>query len=95
MKPVQPTTIINVDDTAFDVAKMSPEVQQMIAYYDDWRQREVDLTSDLLMARNALKSIQGELLEKIQAERAEALKKAEALGIIPSATEPSTSTTEE
>lgn len=94
MQQVQPTSTINVDDAAFDVSKMSAEVQQMVAYYDDWRQQEVDTTSKLLMIRGALQNLQTQLLEKIQADRAEALKKAEALGIIPAANEASASPTE-
>lgn len=84
---IQQTTTVNVDETVFQVDKMSAEVQQMIAYFDDWRQKEADATSELLMIRAALKDIQATLLETIQKERAEALKKAEALGIIPASTE--------
>lgn len=92
---IQPTLTINVDDAVFQVDKMSPGVQSMIAYFDDWRQKEANTTSELLMIRAALKDIQASLLETIQQERAEALKKAEALGIIPPSTETSDDTTEE
>lgn len=80
---IEPTTTITVDNVVFDVSKMSAEVQQMVAYFDAWRQEEIDLTSRVLMTRGALRDLQNSLLETIQKERAEALKKAEALGIIP------------
>lgn len=81
---ITPTTTVTIDDSAFQVEKMSPEVQQMIAYFDDWRQREADTTSELLMIRAGLKDLQSTIYDTIQKERAEALKRAEALGIVPS-----------
>jgi hypothetical protein len=65
---LEPTTIINVDSSSFEVSKMSAEVQQMIKYFDDWRQKEVDLTSNLLMVRGAIRDIQNTLLETITKE---------------------------
>jgi nucleotide-binding universal stress UspA family protein len=81
--PVQPTTTLNVDQAVYEVAKMSPEIQQMVRYFDEWRQVEADKTSEILMARNALQNLQNQLLATIQKEREEAVKKAEALGVIP------------
>lgn len=88
MTPVQPTLTIAIDDAVYEVAKMSPQVQQMVAYFDDWRQKEADLTSEVLLVRGALRDLQNTLLQTIQAERAEAQKKAEALGLIPPKDEP-------
>jgi hypothetical protein len=86
--PVQPTTTINVDNAVFDVSKMSPEIQQMVRYFDEWRQNEADATSQVLMARNALQNLQNTLLQAIQKERDEAAKKAEALGLTAPAPAP-------
>lgn len=91
MQPVQPTTTITIDTSTFDVSLMSQEVQTMVAYFDDWRQQEVDATSKLLMVRSALEQIQRTLLETIQKERNEALTKAQALGIIPAEAQEATS----
>lgn len=88
MTPVQPTLTIAIDDAVYEVAKMSPQVQQMVAYFDDWRQKEADLTSEVLLVRGALRDLQNTLLQTIQTERAEAQKKAEALGLIPPKDEP-------
>lgn len=92
MQTVTPTTTITVDGSTFDVAQMSAEVQQMVTYFDDWRQQEAVATSKLLMVRSALRDIQNTLLETIQKERSEALKKAQALGIIPPAADTDTQT---
>lgn len=85
MAKIQATTTVNVDGSVYEVSKMSPDVQQMISLLDDWRQEEADYTSKILMARGALKDLQQTLLSTIQAERKAALEKAEALGLIPSA----------
>lgn len=63
---VEKTQTITMDNESFDVTSLSAEVQQMVAYLDDWRQREVDLTSNLLMVRGALRDLQNALVEQIQ-----------------------------
>lgn len=72
MQAVQPTTTITIDDAVFEVSSMSPQVQSMIQYLDDWRQKEVEATSSLLVVRGALANLQNELLATIQKERADA-----------------------
>lgn len=72
MTQVQQTTTITIDDAVYEVANMSANVQQMVQYLDDWRQREVDTTSELLMIRGALRDLQNTLLAAIQTEQAEA-----------------------
>ena len=69
MIAIQPTLTINVDGVIFEVSKMSTEVQQQIQYLDEWRQREMDISSDLLMVRGALRNLQDNLLVTIQKER--------------------------
>lgn len=69
MEPVQKTTSITLDDTTVEVSSLSPQIQQMVAYFDDWRQKETNLTSELLMVRGALRNIQNELLTALQAEK--------------------------
>lgn len=65
---VEKTTTITLDNKSFEVAQMSPEVQQMVAYLDEWRQREVDQTSELLLVRGALRDLQNALAQQIQAD---------------------------
>lgn len=72
MTQVQQTTTITIDDAVYEVASMGANIQQMVQYLDDWRQREVDTTSELLMIRGALRDIQNTLLAAIQAEQADA-----------------------
>lgn len=68
MIQVPPTTTITFDDKVFEVAKMSKEIQQLITYFDDWRQREQELASDLMMVRSAQRDLQNTLLAQVQEE---------------------------
>lgn len=85
MLNVTPTTTITIDNTEFAVDKMSSQVQQMVVYFDAWRQRELEATSELLMVRGGLKDLQASLLTTIQEERKQAMEKAEAMGLLPTA----------
>lgn len=69
MQAVQPTLTITIDDQSFEVASTSEQVRQMVAYMDDWRQKEVDQSSELLMTRNALVNVQNTLLTTIRQEQ--------------------------
>lgn len=94
MPLVQPTQTIAIDNSMYEVSKMSPNVQQMVVFLDEWRQKEVDVNSELLMIRGALRDLQNTLLQTIQRDRAEALAKAEAMGILPPTFEETTISTE-
>ena len=85
MPQVQQTLTITIDDTIFEVANMSPEVQSAVMYMDEWRQKEADLTSKLLMVRAALNDVQNTLLKTIQAEAAAANQVAEVAEPAPAA----------
>lgn len=67
---IQPTTTINIDDMVFQVEDASDEVKQLVAFFDDWREREANTTSELVLVRAALKELQATLLATIQAEEA-------------------------
>ena len=66
---VEKTLTVTIDETSYVVANMSEPVKQLISYMDDWRQKEADTTSDLLMVRSALRDIQNSLMTTINAEK--------------------------
>lgn len=70
MPTVQKTVTITVDNTTYEVANMSADIQQLVVYLDEWRQEEADQTSALLKTRAALNDIQNTMLTTIQNERA-------------------------
>ena len=71
MATIQPTLTIAIDDKTFDVTDMSPAVQRLVSFLDDWRQDEADQVSALLKTQSALRDIQNELLTTIQGDLAE------------------------
>lgn len=91
--PIQKTLTVTVDDAIYTVEKMSPQIKDMIALMDEWRQREVDMNVELAMVRGALRDIQNQLLLAIRKEREEAIARAQAMGIVP-ATQPANETGE-
>lgn len=73
MKQLPPTTTLAIDDkTTFEISKMSPEIQQLVEFYDDWRQQEQERISDLNMVRAALRDLQQQLTVRVQEELAQA-----------------------
>lgn len=78
MPLVQPTTTLNVDNQAYSVEKMSPQIQQLVGMFDEWRQKEVDAQSELLLLRAALRDLQRELYSTVTTERDAAIKAASA-----------------
>lgn len=81
---IQQTTSITIDEATFEVADLSPEIQQMVQYLDDWRQKEANTTSSLLMIRGALRDIQNTLLTAIQKSQSEVATDAATGGQVPS-----------
>ena len=69
MAKIQPTLTITIDDQSFEVAAMSPEVQQMVQFLDDWRQDEADQVSQLVKTRGALRDIQNSMVAQIEKEK--------------------------
>jgi aryl carrier-like protein len=72
MAKIQETVTVTIDEQSYEVAALSDGAKQMIAMMDEWRQKEADVTSDLLMARAAIRDIQNTLLATIKAEVAPA-----------------------
>jgi len=73
MITIEPTKTIQLtEDTLVEVANCSDAVKQLVVYLDDWRQKEVDLTSDLLRTRAALNDLRNSLIQQFQAELQEA-----------------------
>lgn len=85
MPKVQETKTLNIDNVAYAVEKMSPQLQQLVALMDEWRQEEADLSSKVTMVRSALQNVQNAIYNTINQEREAAMKKAKDLGLLPGA----------
>lgn len=68
MAKIQETVTVNIDDKSYEVSQFGDNIKQMIALMDEWRQKDADLTSELLMVRAAIRDIQNTILSNINAE---------------------------
>lgn len=71
MTKIQETLSVTIDEQTYNVADLSQNTQQLIRMMDSWRQKDADLTDDLLMVRAALRDIQNTLLTTIKDEVAQ------------------------
>lgn len=62
MPQIQKTITLTHEDKVYDVEHMSDEVKSLVVYIDEWRQKEQDLTGELIMVRAALRDIQNNLI---------------------------------
>lgn len=68
MAKIQETVTVSVDEQQYNVADLSDNVKQMIGMMDEWRQKDADLTSEVLMARAAIRDIQNTILAALKEE---------------------------
>ena len=48
MPKIQNTTTVTIEDKSYDVADLIENVQQSIALMDEWRQKDADLSGDII-----------------------------------------------
>lgn len=69
MPQIAKTTTITLDNNSYEVASMSDEAKSLVTYIDEWRQKEMDLSGELLLVRAALRDIQTTLAENIKLQQ--------------------------
>lgn len=67
---VEPVRVINVENRTYDVASLPQQCQTLVAFYNEWRQKEADLKSELLLTQAAVREISREIVQTIQVENA-------------------------
>lgn len=65
---VEEIKIVNVDEVPYNVDDMSDTVKQLVAFYNEWRQKEADIKSDLLLAQAGMRDISREIILTIRGE---------------------------
>ncbi len=68
MAKIQETINVTIDEKTYEVASLSDNTKQMIGLMDEWRQKDADMTNDILMVRAAIRDIQNTLLATIKEE---------------------------
>lgn len=69
------TKIVTIDDKPRSVEDLPTQVQQLVKFYDDWKQRELDCRSALLLAQTGMRALANEIagaVKKADDEAAEA-----------------------
>lgn len=90
MATVQPVTTLNIDGNTLQVADLSARVQQLVAVYNDWNQKNADAQSELAMIQAALNDLSRQIIVQIKADSDAAA--AAASDTAPATTDTSTST---
>lgn len=58
---VEETKLVTIDNQKLAVEELPEEAQKLIPFYDDWKQRELELRSHLLMAQTAMQGIANQI----------------------------------
>ena len=66
---VEPITIINVDDVPHAVSDMSDDVKRLVEFYNEWRQKESDIKSELLLVQAGQRDLSREIISTIRREK--------------------------
>lgn len=60
------TETVTMGDLTFNVVDLPDDLQRSVASLDEWRQREHDISSDLLMVQVALQSMYQSITTRLQ-----------------------------
>ena len=63
---VEKTVSITIGEQTTNVVDLKPEVVQLIDLFDEWRQREADTASELVLVRSALQQLQSQIVAAVQ-----------------------------
>ena len=75
------TKIVTIDEKPRAVETLPEQARQLVRFYDDWKQRELEARSNLLMAQTAMRALANDIaavVAKADAEAAEAAAPTEA-----------------
>lgn len=55
------TKVVTIDDRTIAVDELPVQAQQLVAFYDDWKQRELEMRSQLMAMQSAMKHIANQI----------------------------------
>ncbi len=71
---VEETKVVTIDDQTLAVDTLPDNVQQLVAFYDDWKQREMDLRSELMAMQAAMRTMQQQIAQAVKTSQEAAAK---------------------
>lgn len=72
MAKVEDVKVLNIDETPYAVDAMSDEVQAQVALFNEWNQRDADLSNELAMVRAAKNDLSRRIILQVRQEKEEA-----------------------
>jgi len=73
MKKPEPITTVNVDGKPYNVADLTPGIQELVEVYFDWQVQELEARNSLLQISCAKNDLSRQIIQQIQAaEKAKA-----------------------
>jgi len=64
------TRVVSIGDRTIAVTELPERAQQLVAYYDDWKQRELDARSHLLSLQIAMQGITHQIAQAVEEDAA-------------------------
>jgi hypothetical protein len=72
---IKPTEHIKIDERKISVAELPEAAKRLIPFYDDWRRKEIEVRSQLLMVQNAMSALANQIaivVKKVEEDEATA-----------------------
>jgi hypothetical protein len=67
------TKVVNIEERVIAVDSLPKQAKNLVDFYDDWKQRELDARSEMMMAATAMKAIANQIAQiVVEAEQAAA-----------------------
>jgi len=66
---VEAISIINVDEVPYAVSDMSEDVKRLVEFYNEWRQKESDIKSELMLVQAGQRDLSREIITTIRREK--------------------------
>ena len=69
-RKVEDVKVLNIDETPYAVDTLSEAVQDMVAVFNGWNQKDADLTDELTMVRSAKNELSRRIILQVREDMA-------------------------
>jgi len=74
MPKAEDIKVLNIDEVPYAVDSMSETVQQMVAVFNEWNQKEADAQDAFMLVRAAKNDLSRQIINQVRTEKEEAEK---------------------
>ena len=61
------TKVVTIEERSLAVDTLPAEAQQLVAFYDDWKERELNARSEMMMAQTAMRGLAQQIAQTVVA----------------------------